>query len=211
MAGGLQAEVNDGNFGAGFTNGFSVEYEFGAISAGMAYASAALGRAEELLSMESGFDGDVTFTKMNDKVTEKALLVEASKIANALGAPGADASWNYSGVDEIDCDGVATFACTHVTVTEGYRGKKTYTSKIEYGRGAASPGSATIVGRGNVPITKEFETGLDRAVFTTLHERIHTTPYNYGLDTFEQNPFGLNREIDANVKALEFYRKWKTQ
>lgn len=50
---------------------------------------------------------------------------------------------------------------------------------------------------------------LERAVFITLHEGIHTTSANQALPSTKDLPNGHNSEVDANIKAYGYFINWK--
>ncbi|MFS1525029.1 hypothetical protein ACL7TT_13125 [Microbulbifer sp. 2304DJ12-6] len=173
LAGGAAAKALGGRFKDGFAGGL--------LSAGARHAMGHFNQkaVQEAAESQEG----ITYTKLNDRETEQALMVKADMIADGLGAPGGDADWHYSGVESIDCAGTMTYGCTSTTIIRHTDGTKNYISSIEYGHGVASPGTHRIVWRANQTRLMEFKTGLERAVFVTLHERAHVakpgnTPYS---------------------------------
>jgi RHS repeat-associated protein len=155
-------------------------------------------------------EGAVTYSRINSAHLEEAFLAAATEVANFLGAPGGDVPWQYSADKEfIDCGGFKTNACTSTVTTLDYRGNAHISHSTEYSRGAGSPGKQYVVGRGNLPVELDFENGFSRALFLVLHERFHTTGHNQSLPSYTEMTYGMNREIDANLKALRLYRRWK--
>jgi len=172
----------------------------GKFANGAAYAAfASLMSEGAQAAKNNASEGGVTYTKRNDRAAEKALMVDADKIADSLGAPGADVDWEYSGAESINCGGTSTYGCTTTKTTTDYRGDKTYSRSIEYGYGSASPGTHNIEWRGGTGKLLTFKTGLEGAVFVTLHERAHTTML----------PGAYNVEVRANLKAMKYYDQWK--
>ena len=157
-----------------------------------------MSEAARSAATDDASEGGVTYTERKSREAEKALMVEADTIADGLGAPGGDVPWEYSGAESINCGGTTTYACTTTKTYTDYRGDKTYSHSIEYGYGSASPGTHNIAWRGG-GLLLTFKTGLERAVFVTLHERAHTTLL----------PGAANAEVRANLKAMDYYEKWR--